>query len=411
MCRFSNPGGSHPPFRFEDCAAPVRILHIVNLGFEAGGAEKFVRMLRDGQSARGHQVRVVALEAPSGDRAVFADDLLPPVAGGPVAKLAGFVWHRGAYRGLRRIMREFQPDCVHLHTVGGFSPAVFPATRGAVRILTLHGPEDWTRKLLRWQVADNAGRISPRALPRYLHLRFLMRPAYRLLGLRRIDGFAAPSRFVAELLRADAGRVPIRVIPHAVDRVFAPAPVSEVWQAAYVGRLSPLKGADVLLAAFGILARTQPKARLVVVGDGPERARLEAEAADLVAAGTVEFRGWLSPPEVAECLRGCALLAVPSTTPEIFGLTALEALGLGRPLVASRIGALPELVGPDNGVLVAPGDPAALAEALAGLVGDAERLARLGEGSARRSEAFGLERCLDAYESWYQEAVAARARP
>lgn len=386
----------------------MRILHIVNLGFEAGGAEKFVRMLRDGQTARGHQVRVVALEAPSGDRPVFADDLLPPVAGGPVGKLAGFVWHREAYRGLRRIMRGFQPDCVHLHTIGGFSPAVFPATRGAARILTIHGPEDWTRKLLRWQVADNAGRISPGALLRYLHLRFLMRPAYLVSGLRRIDGFAAPSRFVADLIRPDAGRVPVRVIPHAVDRVFTPAPVSEAWQVAFVGRLSPLKGADVLLEAFGVLARTQPKARLVVVGDGPDRARLEARAAALVPAGTVEFRGWLTPPQVAECLRGSALLAVPSTTPEIFGLTALEALELGRPLVASRIGALPELVGPDNGVLVAPGDAAGLAEALAGLVGDAERLARLGEGSARRAGAFDLDRCLEEYESWYRDAVAAR---
>ncbi|MBS2548967.1 glycosyltransferase family 4 protein [Catenulispora sp. NL8] len=388
----------------------MRILHIVNLGFEAGGAEKFVRMLRDGQAARGHQVRVVALDADPGDRAVFADDLVEPVAGGPVGKLAGFLWHHRAYRGVRRIMREFRPDCVHLHTVGGFGPAVFPATRGAVRILTIHGPEDWTRKLLRWQVADNTGRIAPGALPRYLHLRFLMRPAYRLAGLRRIDGLAAPSRFVAELIRADVGRVPIRVIPHAVDPVFTPAPASDVWQTVYVGRLSPLKGADVLLEAFGILARTQPKARLVVVGDGPERARLQTRAAQLVAAGTVEFRGWLTPPEVAECLRGSALLAVPSTTPEIFGLTALEALGLGRPLVASRIGALPELVGPDNGVLVAPGDATALAEALAGLVGDAERLARLGAGSARRAEAFGLDRCLDDYESWYREAVAARGR-
>lgn len=389
----------------------MRILHIVNLGFEAGGAEKFVRMLRDGQTARGHEVRAVALEAPSGDRTVFADELLPPVDGGPAGKLAGFLWHRHAYRGLRRIMREFRPDCVHLHTVGGFSPAVFPATRGAVRILTIHGPEDWTRKLLRWQIADNAGRIPLGALPRYLHLRFLMRPAYLLAGLRRIDGFAAPSRFVAELVRADAGRVPVRVIPHAVDRVFAPSPVSEVWQAAFVGRISPLKGADVLLEAFAILARTQPKARLVVVGDGPDRERLQARAADLVAAGTVEFRGWLSPAEVAECLRGSALLAVPSTTPEIFGLTALEALAQGRPLVASRIGALPELVGPDNGVLVAPGDPAALAEALAGLVGDAEQLARLGEASARRAEEFSLDRCLDDYESWYRQLLADRGRP
>ena len=388
----------------------MRILHIVNLGFEAGGAEKFVRMLRDGQTDRGHEVKVVAVDAPAGDRAVFADYLIPPVAGGPVGKLAGFVWNRQAYRGVRRIMREFRPDCVHLHTVGGFGPAVFPATRGAVRILTIHGPEDWTRRLLRWQVADNAGRITPGAVPRYLHLRFLMRPAYRALGLRKIDGFAAPSQFVADLIRTDAGRVPVRVIPHAVDRVFTPAPVTDVWQTAYVGRLSPLKGADVLLEAFGILARTQPKARLVVIGDGPERARLQARAADLVAAGTVEFRGWLTPPEVAECLRGSALLAVPSTTPEIFGLTALEALELGRPLVASRIGALPELVGPDNGVLVAPGDAPALAEALAALIGDAERLARLGEGSARRAEAFDLDRCLDDYESWYQQAVAVRGR-
>jgi glycosyltransferase involved in cell wall biosynthesis len=367
-------------------------------------------MLRDGQTARGHEVRVVALDAPSGDRPVFADDLVPPVAGGPVGKLAGFVWHRPAYRALRRIMREFRPDCVHLHTVGGFGPAVFPATRGAVRILTIHGPEDWTRKLLRWQVADNAGRITPGALLRYLHLRFVMRPAYLLLGLRGIDGFAAPSRFVAGVIGTDAGRVPVRVIPHAADQVFTPTPVSDAWQIAYVGRLSPLKGADILLEAFGLLARTQPKARLAVVGDGPERDRLEARAAGLVAAGTVEFRGWLSPPEVAECLRGCALLAVPSTTPEIFGLTALEALKLGRPLVASRVGALPELVGPDNGVLVAPGDAAALAEALAELVGDAERLARLGEGSARRAEAFALERCLDEYEAWYEEALAAHGR-
>ncbi|MFL6112859.1 MAG: glycosyltransferase family 4 protein [Catenulispora sp.] len=388
----------------------MRILHIVNLGFEAGGAEKFVRMLRDGQSARGHHVRVVALDAPAGDRPVFADDLLPPVGGGPVGRLAGFIWHRRAYRGVRRIMREFRPDCVHLHTVGGFGPAVFPATRGAVRILTIHGPEDWTRRLLRWQVADNAGRITPGALLRYLHLRFLMRPAYLLLGLRRIDGFAAPSRFVADVLRPDVGRVPVRVIPHAADPAFTPAPVADLWQVAYVGRLSPLKGADVLLEAFGILARTQPKARLVVVGDGPERARLQARAAHLVPAGTVEFRGWLTPPEVAASLRGCALLAVPSTTPEIFGLTALEALGLGRPLVASRTGALPELVGPDNGVLVPPGDAAALAEALAGLVGDAERLARLGAGSARRAGAFGLDRCLDEYESWYRGALVARGR-
>ncbi|MFD0632274.1 hypothetical protein ACFQ9X_12340 [Catenulispora yoronensis] len=59
-------------------------------------------------------------------------------------------------------------------------------------------------------------------------------------------------------------------------------------------------------------------------------------------------------------------------------------------------------------MLVAPGDAAALAEALAGLIGDAERLARLGEASARRAEGFSLDRCLDDYEAWYREILAAR---
>ncbi|MFD0521279.1 glycosyltransferase family 4 protein [Paractinoplanes durhamensis] len=90
--------------------------------------------------------------------------------------------------------------------------------------------------------------------------------------------------------------------------------------------------------------------------------------------------------EIAEA----AVVVVPSLWPENFPTVALEALQAGRALVASQVGGLPELVGNDNGVLVPPGDVAALADALGGLIGQAERLAQLGAGSAARAGRYDI---------------------
>ena len=391
----------------EECAATVRILHIVNIGFEAGGAEKCVRLLKDCQLARGHEVRVIAVETEADGHELFADFLVPAVSGGPVRKFFGFLWHRAAYTGVKRVVEEFRPDVVHLHTIGGFGPAVFPATRGVATVATVHGAEDWTLRLLRSKLVGPGERLGAVGLARYLHLRLVVRPAYRL-GLRRLDGFVAPSRYIADTVRCDVGRVPIEVIPHAVERMFTPGPVSDLWHVLFVGRVEPVKGVDVLIAAFRILLATHPRARLTIVGDGDARAGLEAAAADLVAAGVVGFRGWLSPDEVAESIRDAAVVAVPSTGPEIFGLVALEAIQRGRPVIASRSGGLGELVGPDNGLLVTPGDPDELAAALASMLGDAVLLERLGNGSTARAAAFDLDRCLDAHEDLYRRVSSER---
>jgi glycosyltransferase involved in cell wall biosynthesis len=119
----------------------------------------------------------------------------------------------------------------------------------------------------------------------------------------------------------------------------------------------------------------------------------------------VDFRGWLTQDGVADCLRSASVVVLPSLWPENFPTVALEALQLGRPLVASRVGGLPELVGEDNGALVAAGDAAGLAAALGGLVGDRAALQRKGNASAERAGRYGVEEFLDALEHHYKEVA------
>lgn len=390
----------------------MRICQIVNVGFEAGGAERSVRLLSEGLHARGHDVLVIATDhLLDGTQDVFADILVPAVRGGALKRLTGYFWHGPAYRLVRSAVREFRPDVVHLHTIGEFSPAVLAATRGPARVLTVHGPEDWTLRLLRWNLrsaATGAPRLSRGDTARLAYLRHLQRPAY-LTGIRRLETLVTPSRFLAGQVLVDAGLVPVRVVPNGI-RLPSSAPMPSRPEVLFVGRFQRVKGAHVLVRAFGRIAAHHPGARLTLVGDGPDRAELERLAAD-APAGSIRFAGWLSGDALAQAYREAAVVAIPSIWPENFPTVALEALGTGRPVLASAVGGIPELVrSGHNGVLVPPGDEDALADALGDLLGDPARRAAMGEASAAAAPTYAAEAFVDRMENCYTETGERRAR-
>jgi glycosyltransferase involved in cell wall biosynthesis len=140
-----------------------------------------------------------------------------------------------------------------------------------------------------------------------------------------------------------------------------PAVSSEPY-ALVVSRLSPEKGIDVAIDAC-----RRAGIALVIAGDGPERANLAAHAA---SGSQVRFVGQVDDAYLAQLRAGAAVALVPSRSAETFGLAAAEAMAVGLPVAASRVGALPELVGEEG--LVAPGDADALAAAIERLRGDAD---------------------------------------
>jgi glycosyltransferase involved in cell wall biosynthesis len=161
-------------------------------------------------------------------------------------------------------------------------------------------------------------------------------------------------------------------------------------------RLAPEKGIELAIDACASAG-----VPLVVAGDGPEAAALRERAAR--AGGDVRFTGRLDAPALAELRAASGLAAVPSRSAETFGLAAAEAMAGGVPVVASRMGALPELVEPDG--LVPAGDAAALAAAIGRRFGDAAAGER---AIVRARELAGPDRAATALSAAYERALARR---
>jgi glycosyltransferase involved in cell wall biosynthesis len=164
----------------------------------------------------------------------------------------------------------------------------------------------------------------------------------------------------------------------------------------YLGRLSPEKGVATLLAAW-----RRSSARLLVVGDGPE-----AQALRGGAPANVEFRPTVSPAEVPALIREARALLLPSLWYEAQPRVILEAYAAGVPVLASDLGALPEAVGDDSGLLVPAGDVDAWSDTVERLLDDRESV-RLGQGAWRRwRDRYSPERALQNLEAAYRRAVA-----
>jgi len=154
---------------------------------------------------------------------------------------------------------------------------------------------------------------------------------------------------------------------------------------AYVGTLDGPKGVDVLIEAWTRVIEDVPQAQLVIAGDGPLRESLVARCTSLGLNRTAEFVGHLSSSRVRALLDRCACLVVPSRS-EGLGRVALEAMARARPVVASKVGGLPELVEDGrNGLLITPEDPEQLAAAIVGLLQDADKLVEMGREGRRRA--------------------------
>jgi glycosyltransferase involved in cell wall biosynthesis len=159
----------------------------------------------------------------------------------------------------------------------------------------------------------------------------------------------------------------------------------------FVGRLAAVKGLPVLLDAFARLAKDRPELKLMLAGDGPDRAKLEAQAKELGVAGRIEFLGYQSQAQVRQLLQNTDVFVMASFA-EGVPVVLMEAMAAGVPVVATRVAGVPELVEDGvSGYLVPPAEPGALADNVAALLDDAELRNRLGAaGRAKVEREFNI---------------------
>ena len=177
----------------------------------------------------------------------------------------------------------------------------------------------------------------------------------------------------------------------------------------FVGRLAPQKGVSTLVAAAGLLKH--PSARLLLVGDGPERKALEKEAKRIGMGDRLHFVGFVAHERLPAVLVHADLLVLPSLYEEL-GTVLLEAMQAALPIVASNIGGIPAVIEDGvNGLLVPPGEPEALARAIDRLLADRDLARRLSEGAQERGKDYDWEVLAERVLRVYQGISAGHLAP
>ncbi|MBI3963225.1 MAG: glycosyltransferase family 4 protein [Deinococcus sp.] len=361
----------------------MRILFISQTSPRAiGGIETYARELPRWLQARGHQVLLL--------------DRSP-------RQLAGRLPYD--YLPIRRALLTFRPEVVHFSTVD-YAPLFWLLRRLTAAPLvpsSYQGDFHW-------------GWLFPRFTPRRLK-RQVMRASLNLL-----DHLIANSEFTAQVLRkCGVWRPAITVISGGVDiSLFRPSdhPRALRQQLSYAqyhplllstARLSGEKGLDDVLRALLSLVPRFPQLHYLVAGDGPEAARLAALAKSLGVEKYVDFLGRQPLEQVAQFMQACDIYVQPSQF-ESMGLTYCEAGACARPVIATKVAAIPEIVQHEyNGLLIPPGDVTQLVSALERLASNATYAAQLGQNGLQRArERFSWDTVAARTEAVLQQALAQR---
>ncbi len=358
--------------------------------------------------SRGHEV----LEFRASNAEVLAGGRLSTLRA-----LADSVWNRRAYERMRQQIRKSHPSLIHVHNVWfALSPSVLAAAKdeGVPTVMTLHNfrlvcpgaylmrggkPCEVCLGRSPWHgVFRRCYRGS--ALQTALVARMIGHNRRRGTWANLVDAYIALTGFCRDVfVRGGLPAEKIVVKPNFVDlgpgaldlgpcpQAQSPKPKAQSpkGRALFVGRLSPEKGVRTLLAAWPKVREQAPEAELRIVGDGPERPALERLSA---RTGGVSFAGQVSHKEVLREIESSACLVMPSECYETFGRAIIEAYACGRPVVASRLGSMAELVRDgETGLLSPPGDPDTLATKLLALLKDPSLCARMGRAARAEYEA------------------------
>jgi len=384
-----------------------------------GGMQDHTADLWRGLAAAGHVVEVITARHPDGLHEEEIDGVRIHYVDAPPDNFAGRAWRERSYETFRRIHAPEPFDIVH----GEGSSALELARRGVHRttpfVVMFHG---------------NFVGLVKASLRRQLRARNLLDVAREQRGLlslarrhyakgnsrvfRDCEAIVPSAQQVAGTCRShrlDPARV--HVVPNGVDTaLFRPLPRDETRAALGLpmgflfvcdGRLSHEKGTHHALRALALAREQAPDACLLVVGDGAERARLERLASDLGLAGRAVFAGARPPEKMPEFLSAADAFLFPTERDEAAPLVLPQAMACGLPVVASRRGGIAEVIDKpgENGILVPPGDEAALATAVASLYGDEKLRSRLARGALLRvREAYTLERMVASTVAVYEVA-------
>ncbi len=314
--------------------------------------------------------------------------------------------HGGMNPALALFIVRSTPSVVFAHEYSWFSPSGSLLYQANDTVCPLKGVPNW-RCLANAYLRQCNTRRPGRLLASYRRARFQK----RFLGL--VDAVVCDSHYVRrrllENVAVSADLVTVLPTP-APETSFAAEDAQREPIVLFVGRVTPQKGLRYLIRAMALVRRP---ARLIVAGDGYEMPRIRVLSEELGLSDRVEYAGILGREEVDRLYRRATVLVVPSVWPEPWGMVGPEAMASGLPVVAFRVGGIPEwLSDGQTGFLVEPKDVEGLSARIEQLLADPSLARRLGvNGRVVAMDRFTIAGHVDGLEAVFRQAITRRHRP
>lgn len=405
---------------------PLKILFANKFFYLKGGAETV--MFDEIDLLRKHDVDVIefSMSDPRNRPSRYASYFVSPKDYRSTSRITrlssalSFIHSREAVDKISRLIRDERPDILHCHNVyHQLTPSIINAASlaGIPIVLTLH---DYKVVCPVYTRLSN-GEVCTKCSDGHYEALLTRRCADGSIGrsglllaearfhaaagsYRRVDKFIAPSRFMRDAVTPLLGESRVVYIPNGVDTSRIEASGQDQGFVLYLGRLSPEKGVETLLRAH---AEDNAAWRLVVAGSGPLLDTLRSQFP------LAEFTGHLAGADLAAKLREASLIVVPSEWHENNPLSVLEAMAHAKPIVASRIGGIPELVRHgQTGLLFEPGNTQQLSRHIRTMLSDPDLRRNFGNEARKIAETeYSLERHGAAVTSLYESLTAHRGTP
>lgn len=378
----------------------MKILIINTTGGYFGGVEQNIALCAKGLRAKGHSCYFACKQLSGIDQAQF-DALFEQT------------WVLDS-TSLADIVELIQPDVFYVHKYDTIDEVI--DVKGSKRIVRMvHDHDLYCPRKHKYYAFSRKICTHPCGIICYLDLAFIQRGAHgfqftsirkKIIEMRKnreVDELLVGSEYMmGELKRNGFAHKQISLLPPSVEPFDSPLQdIPHLPSILFVGQLIKGKGVDVLLEAYvELMKRIHSPISLHIIGRGNEENALKEYVKTHSCKDSITFHGWVAHESLVKYYDNASVVVVPSRWPEPFGMVGVEAMLRERPVIASRVGGIPDwLKHGENGYLVPPNDPKALSESLYSLIKDPKKGKEMGErGRVLATELFSFETYIDTLE-------------
>jgi len=388
----------------------MKILIINDYGVKIGGTEDYILGLKRGLIERGHDVKILTSDCHL-NKKFFSDYQFYSIDQESKFRWIPYLLNFKLKKQITKIIQEFNPDLIHLNNfLYHTSPIVLFLIKGIPSVMTVHDYQLICPlgTFLPKQESLCLNKINKKCISCIGPVKFIIELLKRQLinqGIKNITRFITPSNYLKKQMELN-GFGPVCTLYNGIKLFNYSSPPNHKILS-YFGRLSPEKGVDYLIRAMPKIISKFPDAKLEIIGDGPEREHLMELSKTLGLMGSVFFRGKIPHEKISKYYQDSSIIIVPSIWPEPFGLIGPEAMSVGRPVIASNMGGIPEwLENGKTGFLVPPMNQDAIAKKVIYLLGKPKLMKQVGINGRKKAEKeFDVNEYVKKIERIYLEVI------